>query len=144
MKKIIFILLLIPILSSSQETNISVTLQARDCEFIGSFTGSDDLYQDLDSLLKNKFRPGSTAPSGTTNVVITGITNTVWFRVCYFLRRKSTALNGNNNPFTRTDAALRAASNTWLTNALDADAVDWDLDGYTNDRAIGRKRLKKE
>lgn len=146
MKKIILLLFLIPILSKAQnETSIiSVTIQARDCEYIGYFTGHEDRYQDIDSSLKSKFRPAASAPSGTTNVIVAGATARAWFDIAYRLVREPAAINGNNTPFTRIDVALRAVSNTWLTAALNQDIIDWDASGYSNNRNIGRKRLKKE
>lgn len=146
MKHTIFILLFIPLLSKSQnETSIiSVVIQARDCEYIGYFTGQEDRYEDIDSSLKSKFRPAESAPSGTTNVTVGGATARSWFEIAYRLRREAAAVNGNNTPFTRIDAVLRAVNNPWLTGKLDQDTSDWDATGYTNNRTAGRKRLKRE
>lgn len=146
MKRLIYLLFLVPILSKAQnETSIiSVTLQARDCEYIGYFTGNEERWQDIDSAMKSKFRPASNAPSGTTNVVLGGATARAWFDIAYRLVREAPAVNGNNTPFTRLDAALRAVGNTWLTNALNQDIIEWDAGGYTNNRSAGRKRLKRE
>lgn len=145
MKKLIYLLFLIPVITKAQnETSIiSVTIQARDCEYIGYFT-NEDKYQDIDSAMKSKFRPPANAPSGTTNVTLGGATARAWYEVVYRLRREAEALNGNNNPFTRIDAAVRAVSNTWLTTALDADSTAWDNNGYTIKRTAGRQRLKRE
>lgn len=146
MKKLIYLLFLIPILGKAQnETSIiSVTLQARDCEYIGYFTWQEERYQDIDSAMKSKFRPAASAPSGTANVVLGGATARAWFDIAYRLVREAPAVNGNNTPFTRLDAALRAVGNTWLTNALNQDIIEWDAGGYTNNRSAGRKRLKRE
>lgn len=146
MKKIIFLLFLIPILSKAQnETSIiAPIIQARDCEYIGYFSGSEDRWQDIDSSLKSKFRPAFSAPSGTTNVTVGGATARAWFDIAYRLVREAPAVNGNNTVFTRLDAALRAVGNTWLTNALNQDIIDWDAAGYTNNRNAGRRRLKHE
>lgn len=127
----------------SQNTIISVTIQARDCEYIGSFCGTDDDYQDLDSALKSKFRPKETAPSGTTSVTLGGVTNGVWARVLHQLRYDHFSSLGNNNEFTRVDAVLRALNNTWLTAALDADAVEFN-NSHDANRARGRARIKRE
>lgn len=144
MKKIMNLLILIPFIGFAQTTPINVTLQARDCEYIGYFTGQSEVYEDVDSLLKKAFRPAVSAPSGTTNVAINGATNGAWFQVSSRLRREAPALDGSNNPFTRLDAILRALNNVWLTGALDADTSAWDAAGYSNNRTAGRKRLKKE
>jgi hypothetical protein len=127
----------------SQNTIVSAVIQARDCEYIGSFTGNDDDYQDLDSALKSKFRPRETAPSGTTNVTLGGVTNGVWARVMHHLRYDPVACLGNNNEFTRVDAVLRALNNTWLTAALDADAVEFN-NRHDGNRVRGRVRIKRE
>lgn len=146
MKKLIYLLFLTPIIGKTQnETSIIAPVhQARDCEYIAHFTGTEDRWQDIDSSLKSKFRPPANAPSGTTNVTVGGATARAWFDVAARLRREPEALNGNNNPFTRVDASLRAVGNAWLTAALDADAVLWDSSGYTNYRTAGRQRLKRE
>ena len=143
MKYTLILLLMIPLFSKSQNTIISVTIQARDCEYIGSFCGTDDDYQDLDSSLKSKFRPRETAPSGTTNVILGGVTNGVWARVVHHLRYDHFACIGNNNEFTRVDAVLRALNNAWLTAALDADITEFN-NGHDANRARGRSRIKRE
>lgn len=150
MKKLVYLLFLIPvstpiILKAQNETSIIAPIaEARDCEYIGYFTGFDEKYQDIDSSLRSKFRPAFSAPSGTTAVTVGGATARAWYEVIYRLRREAAALSGNNNPFTRLDAAVRATGNTWLINALNTDATDWDAAGYTNNRSAGRKRLKRE
>ncbi len=146
MKKLIYLLFLIPILAKTQNENsvIAPVIQARDCEYIGYFTGIEDRWQDIDSCLKSKFRPPASAPSGTTTVTVGGATAKAWFDISYRLRREAAAINGNNTPFTRIDAALRAISNTWLTAALDQDIIDWDTEGYSKNRTSGRQRLKRE
>jgi len=142
---LIFILLLISLNLFAQETTIiSVTLEARDCEIIGGFT-SGDFYQDLDSSLKSKFRPAANAPSGTTNVTLGGVTAGVWLDVDKRLRRDAACLVGNNNPYTRVETALRNTANAWLIAAMDADITFWDNnDGYSDRRARGRARLKRQ
>lgn len=144
MKYIILLLLLIPLIGKTQTTIISVTIQARDCEYIASFTGTEEQFQDLDSAMKSKFRPAFSAPSGTTNVTLGGATNGTWYQIMYRLRRDFFACQGNNNEFTRIDVVLRALNNVWLTAALDADALDWENNGHTPIRTNGRRRLKHE
>lgn len=145
MKKIIFLLFLIPILSKAQNENtiISVTLEARDVEFIAEFT-SGDYYQDLDSAIKSKFRPAANAPSGTTAVTLGGVTAGTWLEVDKRLRRDAAALVGNNNPYSRTETGLRATANSWLIAAMDADIIFWDnIGGYSDKRGRGRNRAKR-
>lgn len=143
MKYIITLLLLIPLFAKCQTTIISVTIQARDLEYIGSVIGGNDIYQDADSSLKSKFRPAFSAPSGTTNVTVGGITNGTWVDIAKLLHRDAFASAGNNSVWGRVDVALRAAANTYLTAQLDADATDFDNTSTAN-RARGRSRLKHE
>ena len=134
---------LISLVCLSQNTIIAPVIQARDCEIIGYYTRSNDDYQDLDSVLKSKFRPAFSAPSGTTNVTVNGATNGVWAQLMYTLRRDAYVSAGNNSVFSRIDAALRALANSYLTGQLDADATAFD-NTATSIRAIGRSRLKHE
>lgn len=127
----------------SQNTVIAPVIQARDCEVIGYYTRATDDYQDLDSVLKSKFRPAFSAPSGTTNVTVNGATNGTWAQLMYTLRRDAYVSFGNNSVFSRIDAALRALSNTYLTAQLDADATAFD-NLLTDRRGDGRSRLKHE
>lgn len=127
----------------SQNTIVSAVVQARDCEVIGYYTRANDDYQDLDSSLKSKFRPAFSAPSGTTNVTVGGVTNGTWAQLMYTLRRDAVVSFGNNSVFSRLDANLRAINNTYLTAQLDADATAFDNLG-TDRRADGRSRLKHE
>lgn len=143
MKYIITLLLLIPLIGRSQNTIVSPVIQARDLEYIGSFLSGDDRFQDLDSSLKSKFRPAFSAPSGTTNVTVGGVTNGTWAQLMYVPLRDVYASQGNNSVFSRVDTNLRALSNTYLTAQLDADATAFD-NTTTSFRASGRSRLKHE
>lgn len=127
----------------AQNTIVAPVIQARDCEVIGYYIKGTDDYQDLDSVLKSKFRPAFSAPSGTTSVTVNGATNGTWAQLMYTLRRDAYVSLGNNSVFSRIDAALRALSNTYLTAQLDADATAFD-NTLTDRRSDGRSRLKHE
>lgn len=127
----------------AQTNIIAPVIQARDCEVLGYYTRANDDYQDLDSVLKSKFRPAFSAPSGTTNVTVNGATNGAWAQLMYTLRRDAYISFGNNSVFSRIDAALRALNNVYLTAQLDSDATAFDSTS-TAIRASGRSRLKHE
>src|SRR6185436_14789824 len=92
----------------SQNTIVAPVIEARDCEVIGYYIKGNDDYQDLDSVLKSKFRPAFSAPSGTTTVTVNGVTNGAWAQLMYTLRRDAYVSLSNNSIFSRIDAALRA------------------------------------
>jgi len=134
---------LISLVCLSQNTIVAPVIEARDCEVIGYYIKGNDDYQDLDSVLKSKFRPAFSAPSGTTTVTVNGATNGAWAQLMYTLRRDAYVSLGNNSIFSRIDAALRALANSYLTGQLDADATAFG-NTTTAYRANGRSRLKHE
>jgi hypothetical protein len=144
MKKILSLLLLIiPAISFCQDSSRlkpSVTLQARDCEFIASFIQLETKFVDLDSVLISKFRI-TTSPTGTDNVVIPAVENRVWIDIYRRLSLSSVALR--QNTFTRFETALTATAHTWLTSRITANQTD-NQDQFSATRKYGRERLKKE
>ncbi len=143
MKKIIFILLLIPCIVFAQDndaTKVTVTIQARDCEYIGSFISFNENYEDLFDAMKAKFRVAS-PPTGTTNVVLDTIPIGQWLGVSRQLRQDPYGIAGS--VFSRYDVALRAANNIYMTGRLNTmDANDTDI--FTGFRTLGRIRLRKQ
>jgi hypothetical protein len=143
MRKIIFILLFIPMFSTAQDndnTKVTVTLQARDCEFIGSFIAFNESFEDMFDGMKLKFRVTS-PPQNTTNVVIDTIPIGQWLALSAKLRTDPYAIGGS--VWARYDAALRAANNTYMTGRLNTmDANDTDI--FTGYRVLGRFRLRKQ
>lgn len=143
MKKIIFLLLFIPLLTKAQDnenTKVTVTIQARDCEYIGYFISFNENYEDLFDAMKAKFRIAS-PPSGTTNVTIDTIPIKQWLGVSGQLRTDPYAIGGS--VLTRYETALRAANNTYMNGRLDAVAAT-DTDIFTGRRLFGRDRLRKQ
>lgn len=143
MKKIIFLLLFIPLLSVAQDndnTKVTVTIQARDCEYIGHIIAFNENYEDLFDAMKVKFRIAS-PPTGTTNVTIDTIPIKQWLGVSSQLRTDPYSVGGS--VLTRYEAALRAANNTYMNGRLDA-VASTDTDIFTSRRLFGRDRLRKQ
>lgn len=144
MKKLIILSLLIPVFASAQidssQLKITVTLQARDAEFIGFFIGHNIDYEDLFDGLKAKFRVAS-PPTGTTNVTVDTIPIAQWLSVSAKLRTDPYAIGGS--VFSRIDAALRAVNHSYLTGRLNVmDATDTEV--FTNFRLLGRFKLRRQ
>lgn len=142
MKNILFALLLISgsIKAQSDSAKITVTIQARDCEYMGSFIAFHPDYEDLFDAMKLKFRVAN-PPTGTTNVVIDTIYTIQWVRVSERLRDDPYAIGGN--VYSRVDAALRAINNSYLTSRLDA-LNNRDTELFTNYRTLGRLKLRRQ
>lgn len=144
MKKIILLLLLFPLTSIAQsdssKVRISFTMQARDCEILANYTFYENNFEELDSVMKVRFRVAS-PPSGNTNVQIDSIRVRDLREIAHKLRDNPIALNGG--VWTRYDAAVRAANNTWLNNRLNQDESSVQT-LFNNQRLIGRRRLRKD
>jgi hypothetical protein len=117
MKKIfLFILILISVKSFSQtdssRATITVSVQARDLSYISNFTDIDPIFEDLDSVMKTKFRVAS-PPSGTTNVSIAGVPVRAWWWMLLKLSYDPIAIN--TNIVSRLSTLLSAAGNNWLS-----------------------------
>lgn len=143
MKSILFALLLFATVVKAQdneETKVTVILQARDCEFIGLYVAHAPEFEELFDAMKAKFRIAS-PPSGTTVVTIDTIPIGQWLNVSAKLRTASYAIIGS--VWARYDAALRTASNTFMTAQLNAmDAADTEV--FTNYRLVGRAKLRRQ
>jgi hypothetical protein len=142
MKKLLLFLLLVPLLSTAQDENtkVTVSIQARDCEFVGSFIAFTEEFEEMFDAMKTKFRVTS-PPSGTTNVQIDTIPIKQWLALSAKLRKDPYAIGGI--VLSRYDAALRAANNSFMTAQLNAmDAQDTDI--FMGFRTLGRFRLRKQ
>lgn len=144
MKKLIAFVLLIPLISVSQpdssKMRISFTLQARDCEYIANYTMSENAYEELDSVMKVRFRISS-PPSGTGNVQVDSIRVRDLRQLADRLRYDPMAFFGG--VWVRFDTAIRAANNTWLNNRLNTDDSNVQTI-FMNQRFNGRRRLRKD
>lgn len=141
--KIILILLLLPSVCFSQSDSsrfkISITINARDCEYITLVMEKTNKFEALDSTLKNKFRVSS-PPSGSTNVVVDSVEGRAWLDIMRSLSIDITALHANC--FKRVSDAIRLTNSVWIVNRLDKDATQRDSDFDTR-RAFGREYLRK-
>lgn len=145
MKKIITILLSLFSIDSFAQTDsslmkVTVTIQARDCEYLGVYIAFNQDYEDLFDAMKAKFRVVN-PPSGTTNVVVDTITIVQWLGVINQLQADPFAVGGS--VFTRVDAALRAVNNEYLTRILNEKSVA-NTNIFMNMRVLGRNRLRKQ
>jgi hypothetical protein len=125
---------------SADSAKISVTLQARDCEYLGFFVAHNMDYEDLFDAIKSKFRV-TNAPSGTNSVVIDSIYIIQWLRVSQRLRDDPYAIGGN--VYSRVDAALRALNNSHLTSRLN-EMNDMDTEIFMGRRQLGRFKLRRQ
>lgn len=143
MKTIIILLLLFPAVCAAQldssRFKISVTINARDCEYISLLMDKTNKFEALDSTLKVKFRVAS-PPSNSTNVVVDSIEGRAWLSITRSLSIDLVAMHANS--FKRVSDAIRATTSIWVINKLDRDANQRDGD-YDTQRAIGRLYLRK-
>jgi hypothetical protein len=144
MKNILTLLFLVPFIAFTQvdsaQLKVTVTLQARDAEYIGFFIGHNIDYEDLFDALKAKFRVTS-PPAGTTNVTVDTIAIAQWLGVSAKLRTDPYAIGGS--VFSRIDASLRAVNHAYLTGRLNVmDSEDAGV--FTNFRLLGRFKLRKQ
>lgn len=117
MKKILFFLL-ISYNSFAQDSSravITVNVQARDLLYLSNLTATDALFEDLDSVMKTKFRVSS-PPSGTTTVQIPGIQVRAWWIVLLRLSYDPVAIN--TNIVSRLSSLLSGAGNNWLSHRI--------------------------
>lgn len=143
MKKILFALLLFSATATAQDnenTKVTVSIQARDCEFIGLYVANDPEFEELYDAMKAKFRIAS-PPSGTTAVAIDTIPIGQWLSISAKLRTAPYAIMGS--VWARYDAALRASNNVYMTGRLNVmDAGDTEI--FTNFRIAGRAKLRRQ
>lgn len=124
----------------SSRSKISVTINAKDCEYIALLFDNSNKYEDIDSITRSKFRVAS-PPTGNTNVTIDSIEQRVWLDIDNRLAGDYIALT--NNVFKRVDDAIRLAGGTWIINKLNRAVTDRG-DEFDLRRQIGRKYLRKQ
>lgn len=145
MKKILlipFLFLYLPSFcqSDSSSVKISVNVQARDCEYIATFTLFESRYEDIDSVMKARFRV-TNPPSGATNVSIDSVKLRHWLALLERLRMDNVAVD--QGIFNRIKASLIASANAWLVNKINRqDSTYQDMQAAS--REVGRRRLRKE
>jgi len=140
MKKLLTAIVLIVSLNSFAQDSVKVTIsaQARDLEYIGSFIFNDNSTEDLYDSLKVKFRISNPA-TGNTTVSITGYTAD-WLTVINRLNNDATALKALCTK--RVVDLLRAVNQPYLTGKLNAlDAADQNT--FQSMRHFGRSKLRR-
>lgn len=147
MKRILFLLFLMPVLAWGQSDSASlrvyvknVGFQARDIANLSPllFSGME-LYEDFADLAKAKFRPPNAVPALTTVVTIDSIRVDVLIEVSRWLR--SSDYGNVTIFFSRVDAAIKGIPNTFLQSKIT------ELDNnyqnrYMDIRTEGIRRLK--
>lgn len=138
--KTIAICVLVSFNSFSQDsTKVTINVQVRDLEYIGSkiynITEAEEIYDSI----KIKFRI-SNPPTGNTNVSVTAYTMD-WLAVFATLKGNAVAINSNCT--SRVESSLRAVGQTYLTNKLDALDTKYQ-DVFQNKRQLGRSKLKRQ
>lgn len=142
MKKLIILLFFIPSFAKSQTDSntvkITVSIQAKDCEYAATliqyFTKSETLYD----AMKAKFRVAS-PPSNTTLVQLDTIPIGEWFSLTQLIRRDAQGISGG--ALGRINAQLTALNIPFVTNRIATQDAD-DTNGFTNLRALGRLKLR--
>jgi hypothetical protein len=145
MKYILFLFLIISVQSFAQidssKTKVSITLAAKDCEYIANAFEKTNKYEDVDSVAKKRFRVAS-PPTNNANVQIDSVEGRVLVDVFEKLCYDVVALNDTNNVTKRFFTALLVTGNTWI--AQKANKIKANIsDAYDFKRVLGRDYLRK-
>ena len=139
MKYLIIVLVLIASKLNAQDTvKISVTLQARDAEFIGYYISFNEQFENLFDSTKLFFRVPS-PPTGTTTIKIDSIPIYQWLGVSLRLRNNPLAILGGVH--SRVATALTNVNNSYLNSRLSAMDAE-DTSDYMRIRVLGRFKLR--
>lgn len=142
MKKLLFILLFLPILSFAQDSSeikISISVQARDIEFVSIFIAGNESFEELWDNIKVKFRQ-QVVPAGNDVVVMDTVSLQALLNLHGFLNNNAIAVK--KNVFSRFDLILRATNQSWLISRIN-ETVSHDDAQYSNLRLSGRNRLRR-
>ena len=140
MKKIILSAVIFLSLASFGQDSVKITItpQARDCEYMGAFLFNDNSLEELYDSIKVKFRVQN-PPTGNTTVSVTGYTMD-WLNMFRRLKNDQTALKANCT--SRLENLLRAVNQVYLTGKLDAlDTADTET--FQAFRQLGRNKLRR-
>lgn len=105
----------------SSRATITVSVQARDLSWIANFTWQEPIFEDLDSIMKTKWRVPN-RPSGTTNVSIPGVQVRAWWWILLKLSYDPVAIH--TNIVSRLSAVLNAAGNSWLSYRISRETAN--------------------
>lgn len=126
--------------ADSANSKPSVTLQARDIEYLLNFTGFEPKYDKMDSVFVAKLSVSS-PPTGTTNVTCDSVKAKHWLSI--FERMRFDALGVDQGIWNRLKAALNSTSFSWLTVRITR-SDDAANEAQSEMRSNGRKRARKE
>ena len=140
MRKLILSIAILLSLKSFSQDSVKVTLsvQARDCEYIGAFAFNHDSLEELWDSFKVKFRVPNPA-TGNTTVSVTAYTLD-WLSVLNRLNNDATALKALCTK--RVSDLLRAVNQPYLTGKLNALDVA-DQNTFQSMRQFGRSKLRR-
>lgn len=123
----------------SSRSKISLSITAKDCEYVVKTFEKSNKFEDLDSTLKKKFR-GASPPSNNNNVTIDSVEVRVYRSIMQMLRDDVVAVQ--NNVYKRISDLLIANGNAWIIDKLSKD-LQVVSDQYDQIRTIGRAYLTK-
>jgi hypothetical protein len=140
MKKIVYLLILFSLPAFSQDsTKVTITAQARDLEYIGSFSFIDNQLENIYDSIKVKYRVPNPPANATTQVSVTGYT-VDWLEVMRRLKNDATAVKSGSTG--RVEVLLRAVNQPFLTAAIDQMDTS-DILTFTTQRLFGRQKLRR-
>jgi hypothetical protein len=147
MKKIIFYLFFaFSLLSTASAQTDSLdmksgklTVRVNDWEWVTSIVGLNEDFDGVNDSVRAELK-SITYPSGTTLITVDSITNREALLLDAFLRIRVN--QANQQAYSRIVTALRAMNSTYINNRLTA-RDDVEALEFTNQRAIGKKRIRR-
>jgi hypothetical protein len=147
MKKTFFYLIMtfsLSSLASAQADSLDmksgkVSNRVNDWEWVLSVIGNNEDFEGVVDSVRVKLK-SITYPAGTAQITIDSITNREALLLDAFLRIRIN--QANQQAYSRIVISLRAMNSTFINNRLTArdDAEDFE---FTNQRAIGKKRIRR-
>lgn len=147
MKKILILLLFSFSLQcfaqiDSSKTKVSINLAAKTCEYIIQYFENTNKFEDIDSVLKKRFRVQS-PPTNNNNVQIDSIEGKVLMSIYTRLTQDPIALSDTTKHLKRFSEALRQTGSSWLNSRIDRTQKD-KSDQDDQLRTLGRSYLLKQ
>jgi hypothetical protein len=124
---------------AQDSVKVTISVQARDLDYCGSFMFSDNALENVYDSVKVKFRVQN-PPNGTTAVSVTAYT-VDWIALIGKLNLDIYAIKANT--FSRVETLLRGVGQPYLTGKLDAMAAA-DQDHITALRLFGRSKNRRQ
>lgn len=146
MKKIIFILLILPLgLHAQTDSTVirinGIVLKGRDTDVALAMIKDDpSRYFVMDSLLKTVY---TNPPGNATDVAMNNIPNKEWFRLFKSISQNAIAVNPFADMFKRLDTEFRLHGSAWLIHKMDLWRADFDA-LYDGLKKSGQKYGKRQ